>query len=115
MNSTDLVLPDKLTIIAKIDTIHYIGPGGGDYEAGCIYQGSQEIISKIQKSISKNKKFKFVKEEVTLPESFSFVSKNSNKNISFKSVYSSKKENCCTFEIAFDKTKTRMYFYEIFY
>jgi energy-coupling factor transporter transmembrane protein EcfT len=115
LECTDLVLPEKLTMIAKIDTIHYIGPGGGDYEAGCIFQGSQENISKIQKSISRNKKFKLVKEEVTLPESFSFVSKTPQKNMSFTSVYKYENEGCCNFEFAFDKTKTRMYFYEFFY
>lgn len=115
LNSSDLVLPDNLTMIAKIDTIHYIGPGGGDYEAGCIYQGSHENISKIQKSISRNKKFKLVKEEVTLSELFSFVSTPPKKNISFTSVYKYENEGCCNFEFAFDKTKTRMYFYEFYY
>lgn len=115
LNSSDLVLPDNLTMIAKIDTIQHSGPMGSDYFAGCIFQGSFENISKIQKSISKNKKFKFVKEEVTVPESFSFVSKTPQKNISFTSVYKYENEGCCNFEFSFDKTKTRMYFYEFFY
>lgn len=112
---SDLNLPENLTLIAKIDTVHHIGPGGSDYSAGCIYQGSKLSISKLQSSISRNKKFKFVKENIEIPESFSFESKSIKNEIEFSTVYISRIKNCCSIEIAFDKTGTRMYFFENFY
>ncbi len=112
---SDLNLPENLTLIAKIDTVHHMGPGGSDYSAGCIYQGSKSSISELQRSISRNKKFKIVKENIEIPESFSFESKSSKNRMEFTTVYISGIKNCCSVEIAFDKTGTRIYFFENFY
>lgn len=114
-DQSDLNLPENLTLVAKIDTVHHIGPGGSDYSAGCIYQGSKISISKLQRSISRNKKFKFVKENIEIPKSFSFESKSSKNRMKFTAAYISEIQNKNTVEIAFDKTGTKMYFYEHFY
>ena len=46
-HSSNLDIPSELELIAKLDTIRFIG-FEGEYDAECIYQGTKKSISKLQ-------------------------------------------------------------------
>lgn len=110
--SSNLEIPSEMDLIAKIDTIRYIG-FEGEYDAECLYKGSKKVILKLQKAIESNKEF--IKNDSINFERSDVVQKEKINNESFKYGYTKSIEGRCIINIAFNKTKTSLYYSAFYY
>lgn len=108
---TGIEVPQDFKLIAKIDTIRYMGMEG-EYDAECLYYAPSNSIINFEKKVKSNSKFK--KFEIT--EALNSISNRFNfKNLdlkSFSKCYVYEEEGRFTITIAFKKDAI---FYDAFY
>ena len=104
---TELKIPSNLQLVSKIDTIIYIGPGG-EYHAECVYYGSKKIISKLKSSIDNNKSFK--KDSNISDFQTIQISQKDFPLKDINAVYKQEIEGFCNIVVAFNESKTKIYY-----
>ena len=111
-NSSNLNIPKELKIISKLDTIVYMG-FENEYDAECLYYGSEKIISQLEKNIISNKDFKKVNKLESYPTKvINEVKFNIN---DLKSVFKKESEGRYIIHIAFNKSCTKLYYSAFYY
>lgn len=110
--ATKVYVPKQLEIIAKIDTIVFMGIEG-EYNAECLYSGNSSAIIKLEKQILLKKEFKKLKELDDFPTKV-ITKKNFNVN-EFKSIYRKEEIGRYNIVLAFNKNHTRFYYKALYY
>jgi energy-coupling factor transporter transmembrane protein EcfT len=107
-NTLNLEIPSQLKLVAKTDTIYFIGPGGGDYNAECLYEGSKKSIAQLERKISGQKTFA----KIDMLEAYPTEVLN-NKNfdlLELESVYRLQEDGRYIIHVAFNKSRTKFYY-----
>jgi hypothetical protein len=113
INKTSKVqIPDKLNLIAKIDTIFY-GGMEGEYDAECLYSGNSKAIIKLEKHISSQKDFIKVEDLDEFPTKV--ITKNNFKLSDFNSIFRKENDGHYVVHIAFNRNHTRFYYKSWYY
>ncbi len=111
LQRTDLMVPNQLKLISKLDTIKYQGIES-EYDAECLYRGPKKLIKELENKIISNKEFSKANELSKYPTKV-LTHKNFNLN-ELKSVYV-KQAGMCTIYIAFNKSNSRLYYSAYYY
>jgi energy-coupling factor transporter transmembrane protein EcfT len=112
LKSTNLKLPNGIKIIAKLDTIVYTGIEN-EYDAECLYVGTEKIMIELENSIISRKDFIKVSELEKYPTRV-LTQNNFNLN-ELKSVYKKESEGSFIIFIAFDKSYSKFYYSALYY
>lgn len=111
LKSTNLMIPNKLKIISKLDTIVFMGIED-EYDAECLYRGPKKLIIELENNIISNKEFSKANE---LPNYPTKVLNHSNFNLNdLKAVYR-KEGGGGIINIAFDNSNSKMYYSAWYY
>lgn len=110
--SSNLIVPEDLKIISKIDTIVYMGMEN-EYNAECLYKGSKKIILEVENNILAKKEFIKINKLDSYPTKV-LTQDNFNLN-ELKSVYKKESEGRYIIYFAFNKSNTKFYYSAFYY
>jgi len=107
-NTLNLKIPSQLKLVAKTDTIYFIGPGGGDYNAECLYEGSKKSIAQLERKISGQKSFVKIDKLEAYPTE---VLNNKNFDLlELETVYRLEEDGRYIIHVAFNRSRTKFYY-----
>lgn len=110
--ATNLKIPNDIRFVSKIDTIVYMGLEN-EYDAECLYTGSEKSIIELEKNILSMKDFSKINQLEKYPTK---VLNQQNFNLNeLKSVYKKEMEGSYKIFIAINKTNSKIYYSAVYY